>query len=161
MTRTTRWKVTTFAGLFLLALVTGVFWGTWFTLTRSIETFSAGEFIDIGQTIIRNVAWPMRILMPACILFMILSASYIPKGNSAGFYFGVAACLLIVIALLITLLVEVPIDNQIRTWTAQTVPANWTTLRARWQVFHTARTFVSLASLGSLILSVLSLKSQK
>ena len=161
MTRTTRWKVTTFAGLFLLALVTGVFWGTWFTLTRSIETFSVGEFIDIGQTIIRNVAWPMRILMPACILSMILSASYIPEGNSAGFYFGVAACLLIVIALLITLLVEVPIDNQIRTWTAQTVPADWTTLRARWQVFHTARTFVSLASLGSLILSVLSLKSQK
>jgi uncharacterized membrane protein len=161
MTRTTRWKVTTFAALFLLALVTGVFWGTWFTLTRSIETFSVGEFVDIGQTIIRNVAWPMRILMPACILFMILSASYIPEGNSAGFYFGVAACLLIVIALLITLLVEVPIDNQIRTWTAQTVPANWTTLRSRWQVFHTARTFVSLASLGSLILSVLSLKSQK
>jgi uncharacterized membrane protein len=92
---------------------------------------------------------------------MILSAPYIPEGNSAGFYFGVAACLLIVIALLITLLVEVPIDNQIRTWTAQTVPANWTTLRSRWQVFHTARTFVSLASLGSLILSVLSLKSQK
>jgi uncharacterized membrane protein len=161
MTRTIRWKVTTFAGLFLLALVTGVFWGTWFTLTRSIETFSVGEFIDIGQTIIRNVAWPMRILMPACILFMILSVWYIPEGNSAGFYFGVAACLFIVTALLITLLVEVPIDNQIRTWTAQTVPADWTTLRARWQIFHTARTFVSLASLGSLILSVLSLKSQK
>src|SRR4029450_10185947 len=154
------WKLTTFAGLFLLALVAGVFWGTWFTLTRSIETFSAGEFIHIGQTIIRNVAWPMRILMPACILFMIVSALLTEK-NSAAFYLNVTTCLFILIALLITLLVEVPIDNQIRTWTAQTVPANWTTLRARWQVFHTARTFVSLASLGSLILSVLSLKSQK
>jgi hypothetical protein len=67
MTRTTRWEVSTFAGLFLLALVMGVFWGTWFTLTRSIETFSADEFIHIGQTIITNVAWPMRILMPAYI----------------------------------------------------------------------------------------------
>jgi hypothetical protein len=52
----------------------------------------------------------------------------------------------------------VPIDNQIRTWTSETVPADWTALRARWQVFHTARTFVSLASLGSLILAVLSSK---
>jgi uncharacterized membrane protein len=159
--RTTTWKVTTFAGLFLLALVTGVFWGTWFTLTRSIETFSAGEFIHIGQTIIRNVAWPMRILMPACILFMIMSASLVTEKNSAAFYLSVTACLLIVIALLITLLVEVPIDNQIRTWTAETVPDDWTTLRVRWQVFHTARTFVSLGSLASLIAAVLSTKQQK
>src|ERR1041385_7568707 len=98
MERTTTWKVTTFAGLFLLTLVTGVFWGTWFTLTRSIETFSAGEFIHIGQTIIRNVAWPMRILMPACILFMITSVSLIPKKNSIGLYLGIAACVLIVVA---------------------------------------------------------------
>ncbi|HEU5247648.1 MAG TPA: DUF1772 domain-containing protein [Candidatus Udaeobacter sp.] len=161
MERTTTWKVTTFASIFLLALVTGVFWGTWFTLTRSIETFSAGEFIHIGQTIIRNVAWPMRILMPACIFFMIVSASLFTDKNSAAFYLSVTACLLIVIALLITLLIEVPIDNRIRTWTAETVPADWTTLRARWQIFHTVRTFVSLGSLGSLILSVLSTKWQR
>lgn len=161
MDRTTTSKITSFAALFLLALVTGVFWGTWFTLTRSIETFSASEFIHIGQTIISNVAWPMRILMPACILFMIVSASLTPDKKSAEFYLSAVACLLIVIALLVTLLVEVPIDNQIRTWTPETVPADWTTLRARWQVFHTARTFVSLASLGCLIASVLSRKSQK
>jgi uncharacterized membrane protein len=151
MAERTSSKLATFAALFLLALVTGVFWGTWFTLTRSIETFSAGEFIHIGQTIITNVAWPMRTLMPACILFMLLSTSLISQKTSVGFYLSVAACLLIIVALLITLLVEVPIDNQIRTWTPQTVPADWTVIRARWQVFHTARTFVALASLSSLI----------
>src|SRR4030095_14478726 len=161
MERTTTWKVTTFAGLFLLALVTGVFWGTWFTLTRSIETFSATEFIHIGQTIIGNVAWPIRILMPACILFMIVSALLVTEKNSAEFYLSVTACLLIVVALLITLLVEVPMDNPIRTWTAATVAADWTTLRARWETFHAARTFVSLGSLGSLILAVLSTRQQK
>ena len=82
MRQNTTWKISTFAGLFLLALVTGVFWGTWFTLTRSIETFSAAEFIHIGQTIIGNVAWPMRILMPACIVFMIVSALLVAKKNS-------------------------------------------------------------------------------
>jgi uncharacterized membrane protein len=161
MYRTTTWTLTTFAALFLLALVTGVFWGTWFTLTRSIETFSAGEFIHIGQTIIQNVAWPMRILMPGCILFMIMSVSLITRKNSTGFYLGIAACLLIVVALLITLLVEVPIDNQIKTWTTATIPADWTMMRARWQVFHTARTFLSLASLASLTLAVLSSTQRK
>jgi uncharacterized membrane protein len=160
MQRATTWKISTFGGLFLLALVTGVFWGTWFALTRSIETFSAGEFIHIGQTIIRNVAWPMRALIPACILSMIMSASLVTEKNSARFYLSATACLLIIIALLITLLVEVPIDNQIRTWTAETVPADWTMLRARWQVFHTARTFVSLGSLASFIAAGLSTKQQ-
>ncbi len=147
-------KLIDFAGLFLLALVTGVFWGTWFTLTRSIETFSAAEFIHIGKTIIANVAWPMRILMPSCILLMILSAWFHPEKRSPGFYFSLAACVLIIIALLITLLVEVPIDNQIKTWTASTVPSDWEAIRERWQLFHTARTFISLASFGSLALAI-------
>src|SRR5919108_3624908 len=114
MERTTTRKITSFAALLLLALVTGVFWGTWFTLTRSITTFSAAEFIHIGQTIISNVAWPMRFLMPACILMMIFSAWLLAEKNSAGFYLSFVACLLIIIALLITLTVEVPIDNQIK-----------------------------------------------
>jgi hypothetical protein len=129
--RATTWRVANFAALFLLALVTGVFWGTWFSLTRAIETFSASEFIHIGQTIIANVAWPMKVLMPSCILFMIVSTWSVPDKKSSAFYLSLLACLFILIALLITLLVEVPIDNQIRSWTPETVPADWTILRAR------------------------------
>jgi Anthrone oxygenase len=153
--RTTTWTVADFAALFLLALVTGVFWGTWFTLTRSITTFSAGEFIHIGQTIIADVAWPMRFLMPACILAMTFSAWLIAGKNSTAFYLSFVACLLIITALLITLIVEVPIDNQIKTWTITTIPSDWTMIRARWERFHAARTFVSLGSLASFIAAVL------
>ena len=155
MQRATTWTVATFAALFLLALVTGVFWGTWFTLSRSITTFAAAEFIHIGQTIIANVAWPMRFLMPACILTMIFSAWLLPEKNSVAFYLSSLACLAVIIALLITLIVEVPIDNQIRTWTATTIPSDWTMVRARWECFHAARTFVSLGSLASFIVAVL------
>src|SRR5438045_9097040 len=102
------------------------------------------------QTIMANLAWPMRILMPACILFMLLSAWLYPEKKSPGFFLNVAACLLIIVTLLITLLVEVPIDNQIKTWTAETIPSDWGAIRERWQYFHPARTFVSLASFGSM-----------
>src|SRR4051794_20714651 len=98
--------------IFLLMLVTGVFWGTWFTLTRSIESFSDTEFIHIGKVIIDNVAIPMSIIMPSCILCMFLSLWFYPHKNSYRFYFIVLAFILIVVTLLITLLVLVPIDNQ-------------------------------------------------
>jgi uncharacterized membrane protein len=93
--------------------------------------------------------------MPACILMMLCSAWFLSEKKSAAFYLSFVACLLIVISLLITLLVEVPIDNQIKTWTAATVPSDWTMIRARWERFHAARTFVSLGSLASFIAAVL------
>ena len=61
-------KIPEFTGLMLAALVTGVFWGTWFTLTRSLENFSQAKFIHIGKIIISNVALPMRILIPTTLL---------------------------------------------------------------------------------------------
>ena len=144
-----------FVALVLSMLVTGVFWGTWFTLTRSIETFSPAEFIHIGQTIISNVAVPMRVIMPASIVFTIISAWLYPRKRSVGFYFNIAANILIIVTLLITLLVLVPIDNQIRSWTVSTIPPQFTSLRDTWQSFHSLRTVTSLTSFASLALSVI------
>jgi len=134
----------------LLALVMGVFWGTWFTLTRSLETFSPSEFIHIGKTIIANVKTPMQILMPLTLVVVAACCWLTPDKRSASFYFQLVALLLAVVALVITVGVEVPIDNQIKTWTAETIPNNWTTLRARWNAFHAARTFVSIAAVASM-----------
>ena len=52
-------KIIQFITLLLLLLVTGVFWGTWFSLSRSIEAFTPSAFLEIGKVIIKNVAWPM------------------------------------------------------------------------------------------------------
>ncbi len=111
--------------LFLLMLVTGVFWGTWFTLTRSIESFSAEEFTHIGKVIIANVAVSMRIIMPSCILLLLLSLWYYNRQRATQFYLGVLAFVLLLAVLLITLLVLVPIDNNIREWTITTMPQDF------------------------------------
>ena len=150
-----------FVSLFLLMLVTGVFWGTWFTLTRSIESFSSEEFIHIGKVIIANVAMPMRFLMPACILFMLLSTMLHTNKYSNSFYFGVTALIFIFLALLITLIILVPIDNDIKIWTADTVPAEWEQIRNKWKIFHFIRTMAALASFACFSISVLTIKSYK
>ena len=139
-------KLIQIIALFLLMMVTGVFWGTWFSLSRTMEVFSAEEFTHIGKTIIANLAVPMRIILPACLLFMILSLWFHPQKRSAGFYLQAIALILLIGALLITLIVEVPIDNQIKEWTSQTTPPDWEAIRNRWEFFHTMRTFISMAS---------------
>src|SRR6186713_1785262 len=106
-----KYKLIDLSALFLLMLITGVFWGTWFTLTRSLESFSADEFIHIGQIIIANVAIPMRIIMPSGVLMMALSLRYARNKQTASFIYGIVSLVLIIAVLLITLLVLVPMDK--------------------------------------------------
>ena len=141
--------------LFLLMLITGVFWGTWFTLTRSIESFSPDEFIHIGKVIITNVAMPMRVIMPSGILFMLLSLWIYKRKKTASFYIGILSVILIIATLLITLLVLVPIDNDLKVWTATTIPVDFETIRHKWRTYHAIRTFLSLASFACFSLFVL------
>jgi len=149
-------KAIQFAALFLLLLTTGVFWGTWFTMTRSIEEFSSAEFIHIGKVIIANVANPMRFIMPGCILLLIVYSWMSYGTGRMRFYFIAASLALMLVSLLITLLVEVPIDNEIKTWTATTIPGNWTDIRERWAGFHTLRTLTSLGSFACFGIGILS-----
>ena len=141
-------KAIEFASLMLASLVMGVFWGTWFTLTRSIPDFSASEFIHIGKTIIANVGFPMAIIMPLTLLSMLIAIVLSRRINRASFYLYIISFLLMILTLVITVAIEVPIDNQIKTWTETTVPSNWELLRQKWNIFHTVRTFTSIASVG-------------
>jgi uncharacterized membrane protein len=128
----------------LVVLVAGVFWGTWFSLSRSMYELPAETFITIGKEIMQNVAVPMSIMMPASVIglaFLLIGAR---KVNAVYFYCILVALILFIVALIVTLSVEVPIDNQIRTWTASTIPSDWENIRDRWEWFHALRTFASL-----------------
>jgi uncharacterized membrane protein len=148
-------KATEFISLILSALVMGVFWGTWFTLTRSIHNFSAAEFIHIGKTIIGNVAIPMSIIMPLTLLCMLIAILLSRRVNIFSFYLYSLSFVLMIATLIITVAVEVPIDNQIKTWTEATMPADWESLRHKWDQFHTTRTFTSIASVAFFALGMI------
>jgi len=151
-------KLAQFSTTVLFSLVMGVFWGTWFTLSRSIVAFRPQSFLDIGQTAIRNLAFPMSILMPVSLASALILLALLPK-RSMAFAFAVAGFLLMAGALVVTLGVEVPIDNQIKAWTVATLPADWQAKRDRWEFYHALRTFVSIATLASVTASTLSKRS--
>ncbi len=148
-------RIIEFISLMLIALVMGVFWGTWFTLTRSIPDFSVAEFIHIGKTIMNNVGVPMSIIMPATLLCMLITILLSRRPFKASFYLYSISFLLMVITLIITVAVEVPLDNKIRTWTETSAPANWESLRQKWDSFHTLRTFTSIGSLAFFVWGVI------
>ena len=60
-----------------------------------------------------------------------------------------------VVALTITLLVNVPINAAQMAWSPQAPPADWAAIRDRWQSAHVLRTAMSIAGLSCQILAAL------
>ena len=143
----------------LFSLVMGVFWGTWFALSRTMNRLSAETFVAVGHEMIRNLGVPMAILLPLALLSALITLVLLWRGGRAApFWWLLAGFLLMVAALVITLAVEVPIDNKIEVWTAATLPGDWRSIQSRWETFHTIRSFLSIAAVvaATIILAVTS-----
>jgi uncharacterized membrane protein len=142
-----RTRVAQATTIVLFALVMGVFWGTWFSLSRTMDQLSPETFLAVGQEMIRNLGTPMAILLPLSLLSALVTLALLwPHRHAAAFWWLAAGFLLMLAALVITLAVEVPIDNQIEAWTVATLPGNWRSIQSRWELWHTIRTFASIAA---------------
>ena len=149
-------KLTQFVYIMLYTLVAGVMWGTWLSLGRTMTRYDATTFLADGQHMIGNLATVMPILMISTgVLGLVVAVVLFVRRSTAAGWLAVASVLLLGAVIAVTLSVNVPIDNQIKTWTPATLPADWQAIRARWADFHTLRTFLSLAGLAAAVAAAL------
>jgi uncharacterized membrane protein len=139
----------------LSAFVAGMFHGPWIALSRSLRTFTPEVFLAIVDRMNRNMAPMMTVLMPAALLSIIpvLLLSYSEQPRT--FYLYAAAFVLFIVALIVTVFVEVPIVKEIATWSVSTLPGNWEELRDRWIRFHVIRVVAGLASFVFLVVGAI------
>lgn len=142
------------AALFALLLVCGVFWGLYFALSRSYQVFTAAELAKIARIIVANLKVPMRNISLLCLILMGLSVFFYPDKSSWGFYGMIVSLLFIIGSLVITTAIEVPINNQVVTWTHDP-PASWQKLRSRWQYFNLVRVVLALLSFALFAAAIL------
>lgn len=148
-------KIWELVSIVLSALVAGMFCGPWVALSRSISTFKPEVFLAIVRRMSRNMAPAMTILMPAALFSIVpvLLISYNEQPRT--FYLNLTGFALFIVALLVTMLVEVPIVKQIETWAVSTLPDNWQHLRDRWGAFHVIRIVASIAGLVLLVVGAI------
>jgi uncharacterized membrane protein len=144
-------KIWELISILLSALVVGVFWGPWLALSRSLATFTPHVFLAIAHRMTLNLAPIMTLLMPGAML-SILPVLYISYSEQPQtFYLTLAGFALFLVALLVTVFIEVPIVKQIEKLTATTLPSNWQQLRDRWVAFHVIRIVTSIAGFVLLV----------
>jgi uncharacterized membrane protein len=144
-------KIWEFTSIVLSALVGGMYWGPWLALSRSMRTFKPEVFLDIVDRMNHNMESVMTILAPVSLLSIapVLFFSY--HKQPWTFYLTLTGFALFIVALVVTMIVEVPIVKQIVTWTAGTLPSNWQQLRDRWGAFHIIRVVAGIGGLALIV----------
>ncbi len=149
-------KILQLVHVMLFALVTGVFWGTWFSLGRSMDAITPATFLEVGKIMISNLGRPMSVLLPASIFSAVPIMYVLYRRNDApAFILATLAVALMLTTMTITLVVNVPLDAVFADWTIATLPADWRITRDRWEFYHGIRTLLSVAALASSVGSVL------
>jgi uncharacterized membrane protein len=144
-------KIWQLVSIVLSALVGGMYWGPWLALSRSMRTFKPEVLLDIVDRMNRNMESVMTILTPGALLSIALVLLFSYKDQPTTFYLTLTGFALFIVALVVTMLVEVPIVKQIATWSVGTLPGDWQHLRDRCGAFHIIRV---VAGIGGLILLV-------
>jgi hypothetical protein len=145
-------KPAQFLEIMLYVLVAGVMWGTWLSLGRTMTRYDAATFLADGKHMIANLATVMAVLMIAAIVIGLLVVVLLFRLRPAtAAWLALAGLLLMVAVLVVTLAVEVPIDDKINGWSVATLPPDWQHIRARWAAFHTLRTFLSLGAVAAAV----------
>jgi uncharacterized membrane protein len=125
-------------------------------LSRSMDAITAATFLEVGKVMIANLGRPMSVLLPASILSAVpIMYLLYRRRESSAFILATLAVSLMLAAMTITLLVNVPLDYQFTEWTIATLPPDWRASRNRWEFYHGIRTLLSVAALFSLVGSVL------
>lgn len=78
-------------------------------------------------------------------LLLLFFAGYLHRGQARWMF--VAAGVLLLVGIAVTLVIEVPVNKQIASWDADAVPAGWAEIRERWLAFHNVRTGMGIGAL--------------
>ena len=150
-------EIVQFAALVLTSLSMGVHFGTWLTEAPLRETRSGALFTEVQQGRDRVAARVMPILGNAAIL-SVAACVVLARAVPGAFALSLAALILIIGDMAVTLAGNVPINKQVQRWEVAAPPPEWAALRDRWEKLHTMRTVLIVSGFALLASSVVFFK---
>jgi uncharacterized membrane protein len=110
-------KIVELINIVIAAIVGGMYWGPWLALTKSLKKFDSKVFLSVVNQLNQNMALLMTVLSPLSLLTIILVLIMTFSNHQTTFYFTLIGFVLFLMALIVTVSIEVPIVKQIITWT--------------------------------------------
>lgn len=122
-------------------LMTGLLFGDWLGPAFARSAMSVSSFVEFQQIVhinyLRTLPALSTIALATPILWLVLLRN---RRDSAEFKILLAATMAIAIGFAITLVLNVPVNNQLETWNAAAPPPNAREIWSTWEKAHVIRT---------------------
>jgi FtsH-binding integral membrane protein len=134
-----------FVNIVLAALLAGTSFGIWIGFNPL--NLSPSTYIEQQQNTIQSLNVLMITLVMSATVITLLYA-FLQKNNKPVFITLLIAAAFFIACSLISRFGNQPINKIIMTWSADSLPNNWTALRDKWWSFHIMRTIAELIALS-------------
>jgi uncharacterized membrane protein len=141
--------------VFFAALATGGLMVNWIGLARAMSQLSASTYAEFHQATNHTFDPYMPIVVMGASLGGIVLAIFARGIHSLSGELAIAGAVCYAAIIAISLPTNVRINKQIARWSVQSLPNDWTVIRASWVRFHIIRTLVSLPAFACYILACL------
>ena len=145
-------KFVLFTALLFVALVAGAAFAIWFDYNP--EGMSPAFYTEKMQHAIHIFTIPLPTVVVLGVLFTGISA-FLARSERPNFFLLFAASVCMIAVALITRFGNIPINNQILTWSISSPPSDWANLAQKWWQLQTLRTALAIGALAFLISAAL------
>lgn len=133
-----------FTNIFLAALLAGTSFGIWIGLNPM--NYSPATYLEQQQLLVQSLNGVMVALVIVATIVTITSA-FLQRQNKTIFYVLLIAATFFALCIFISRFGNLPIQNEMLSWSADSLPNNWTELRDQWWSLHIIRTIAELIAL--------------
>jgi len=114
------------------------------------RSFDASVYTQVRQVELAKLDDLAAHPVPSLIAVSLLVIFAAGRSRGRTFWLAMTALILLAAVLATSFLVNDPITAQQLTWNVQTPPADWASVRDRWQIAHAVRTVAALVAFGCL-----------
>ena len=145
-------SVLPFCAALLLALTAGR--AFWVSLGENPFNMSAATYVEFFQQLDRRIAIPIAVTgIGGTILAGLAALAH--KSDRKTFYLLLSACGFGLIGSLVTIFVNVPINEQVATWNPAALPAGYEVFLRRWWEWHQVRLVVMFSGMCLVFVAML------
>lgn len=141
-----------FLATLLLALTAGR--AFWIWLGENPFDMSGQTYVEFFQQLDKRIAVPIAVTGVGGTILAGLSAA-LHRTDRRAFYLLSLACAFALVGDLVTILVNVPINNELATWNPTALPANYQDYLLRWWQWHHVRLVAISAAMCLMFAAIL------
>lgn len=142
-------KITRYGSLLGGGLVTGGALAT-LVLELALRRLGGTSYLEVRQAEHDYFPWYIGAIFVPTFAVVVMLVILARKADSPALRPAAAALALLVLSLVVTFSVNAPINIDQIGWNAQAPPADWASVRDRWQIAHAVRTIMIVIALGCL-----------